>query len=49
MALCTELEVARYHPFTPKFKKYILPAFQDKCIGEVVRILSRIIFHLSEL
>ena len=36
------------NPFTPKFKKYILPTFTEKCISEVVRIGSIIIFHLSK-
>ena len=36
-----------YYPFTPKFKKCILPTFQGKCMSEVVRIGSVIIFHLS--
>ena len=38
------------NPFTPKFKKYILPTFKEpKGISEVARIGSIIIFHLSKL
>ena len=38
------------YSFTPKFKKYILPTFQENCISEVVRIIVSIsIFHLSKL
>ena len=38
------------NPFTTKFKKYVLPtSFKKKCISEVVRIGSMIIFQLSML
>ena len=37
------------HPFTPRFKKYILPPFKTKCVSEVVRIGCIMIFHLSKL
>ena len=39
----------RINPFTPKFKKYIPSTFEEKCISELVRIGSIIIFHLSKL
>ena len=35
-----------FNPFTPKFKKYILPT---RCTSEVVRIGSIIVFHLRKL
>ena len=35
--------------FTAKLKKYILPTFNKKCIGEVERIGSIVIFHFIEL
>ena len=38
-----------FHPFTPKFKKYILQTFKEKCMSEVVRIGSVILFHLGKL
>ena len=37
-------------PFTPKFKKVHSPNhFEEKCICDVVRTGSIIIFHLSKL
>ena len=36
------------NPFTPKFKKYVLPTFGGE-ICEVVRICSIFIFHVSKL
>ena len=36
------------NPFTLKFKNYILP-LKERCISEVVKIGSIIIFHLSKL
>ena len=44
------LRSERVNPFTPKFKKYVLPTFQrEMYINEAVRIGTMIIFHLSKL
>ena len=43
-----ELRSERVNPFTPKFKRYILPT-RNVQVSEVVRIGSIIIFHLSKL
>ena len=32
------LVTAEMNPFIPKFKKYILPFFREKCISEAARI-----------
>ena len=37
------------NPFTPKFKSTFSQPFREKCISEVVRISSIIIFHLRKL
>ena len=36
------------YPLTPKFNKYVLPTFKEKCIGDLVRIGSIIISQLSK-
>ena len=38
-----------HNPFTPKLKRTFSQPSKDKCISEVVRIASIIIFHLSKL
>ena len=42
-------DTGRFNPLAPNFKKYILTAFNEKCISEVERIGSINIFHLSKL
>ena len=37
------------NPFTPKFKKYILPTIKEKCISDIVRISSIIVYYLNKL
>ena len=44
----SDQKVFRISPFTPKFKKNILPTFQKEMYtSKVVRIGSKIIFHLK--
>ena len=42
------LNITCFNPFTPKFTKYVSQSFEEKCLGEVVRISSISIFHVGK-
>ena len=42
------LSILTFNPFTPEFKKYILLTFEEKCLSELARIGSIVIFHLNK-